>query len=655
MSTLLEPAAIDRARKALQDHTWDQAYEAFVEADRAQALGAEDLELLADAAWWSAHPKDKVDALERAYALYSAGGDRRRAALVAVKLANHCADHRETALQKGWIRRAERLLDGLPEGVEHGYLQAAQAFAKWFRGDQTNMLDHGTAALDIGMRLGDPDLQAYGLMIKGEALVAQARVEEGLEFLDEATVAAVAGDLEPYTTGIIYCAAIGVSRDLADYRRAGEWTEAAKRWCERQAITGFPGVCRVHQAEIARLRGAFSEAEETARRATDELLAFGRLSFAAAGYYEIGEVRLRIGDLDGAEEAFSQAHQLGLPPEPGMSELLLARGRIETARTSITTALTAQHDLPVRARLLPAKVEIALAAHDQDEARAAAEELDAIARKFDSPALHAAAHQALGMVLVHEGEAQDAAIELRTALELWTESDLPFDAATARRWLGTAYRAAGNEASARMELLAARGTFEQLGAALEAKRCDDMLRGEDGAAGRRVSRTFMFTDIVGSTELLGTMGDEMWESVLRWHDETLRILIGKHRGQVVHTTGDGFFASFADPAEAIACAVAIQQRLLEHRRDHGFAPPVRIGLHAAEATEIAGDYAGLGVHEAARVGAAAEGGEILVTVETIAALPTPSFQRGIERELTLKGLPAPVRAVPVEWRLAERA
>jgi class 3 adenylate cyclase len=206
-----------------------------------------------------------------------------------------------------------------------------------------------------------------------------------------------------------------------------------------------------------------------------------------------------------------------------------------------------------------------------------------------------------------------------------------------------------------MELLAARGTFEQLGAALEAKRCDDMLRVETGSAGKRVSRTFMFTDIVGSTELLGTMGDEMWEGVLRWHDETLRILIEKHRGQVVHTTGDGFFASFANAADAIACAIAIQQRLLHHRRDHGFAPPVRIGLHAAEATEIADDYAGLGVHEAARVGAAAEGGEILVTAETLAAIPVLQFEAGIDRELTLKGLPEPVRVMPIEWRLAARA
>jgi class 3 adenylate cyclase len=133
--------------------------------------------------------------------------------------------------------------------------------------------------------------------------------------------------------------------------------------------------------------------------------------------------------------------------------------------------------------------------------------------------------------------------------------------------------------------------------------------GEEREAGRRVTRTFMFTDIVGSTDLVQTIGDDAWEDVLRWHDEALRTLIGSHRGEVVHTTGDGFFASFGDAAAAASCAVAIQRRLAEQRRKQGFAPAVRIGLHSAEATVIADDYAGLGVHEAAR-GCARRSGEI---------------------------------------------
>jgi class 3 adenylate cyclase len=159
----------------------------------------------------------------------------------------------------------------------------------------------------------------------------------------------------------------------------------------------------------------------------------------------------------------------------------------------------------------------------------------------------------------------------------------------------------------------------------------------------------MFTDIVGSTDLIGTIGDEAWEDVVRWHDETMRALIGSHRGDLVHSTGDGFFATFGDPTAAISCAVAIQKKFAEHRRRHGFAPPVRIGLHSAEATRIADDYAGLGVHAAARVGALAEGGEIVATVST---LPTDTNAIAVsnERDVSLKGIEQPLRVASIDWR-----
>jgi class 3 adenylate cyclase len=136
--------------------------------------------------------------------------------------------------------------------------------------------------------------------------------------------------------------------------------------------------------------------------------------------------------------------------------------------------------------------------------------------------------------------------------------------------------------------------------------------------------------------------------VIRWHDETLRALIEQHDGEIVHPTGDGVFASFADVDTAAACAISIQRRLAEHRREHGFAPRVRIGLHAAEATVIADDYAGVGVHEAARVGALAEGDEILVTVSSVAGSET--FHVSNEREVDLKGLARPVGVASIEWR-----
>ncbi|MGA9160990.1 MAG: adenylate/guanylate cyclase domain-containing protein [Actinomycetota bacterium] len=647
---MTDTTTLERARHALDQHAWQEAYEALASIADRGGLSAEDLERLAEAAWWSAHPTESIEAFERAYAAFSAAGEPRRAAGVALRLAMEYADRLDSALWNGWLQRASRLLADQPESFEQGWLELCLVRASFERGEMEEGERHAIAAHEIGTRLGDPDLEAFGLALQGAILVMHAQIEEGLSLVDEATLAAVGGELTPYIAGNIYCLTIGICRSVADYRRAAEWTEAATRWCEREAITGFPGVCRVNRAEIMRLRGAYAEAEEEASKALVELEAFGRAPQAGAGAYELGEVRLHRGNLDGAEEAFERAHQLGHEPQPGMALLRLARGRIDAARASIGTALE-DTMIPVdRARLLPARVEIALSAYDVADAREAAEELAEAASAIDAPMLHAAAHQALGAVLTYEENAAAAIAELRKAVRRWGEADAPFEAAQARRWLAVAYRAGGDEASALLELRAARDAFERLGAGLEVDRCDAMISAGDGRdAGRRVVRTFVFTDIVGSTDLIQTIGDEAWEDVLRWHDDTLRTQIASHRGEVVHTTGDGFFASFPDAATAASCAVAIQRRLAEHRRKHGFAPQVRIGLHSAEATMIVDDYAGLGVHEAARVGAIAEGGEILATVSSIEGATIP-FEVGDEREVSLKGLSEPVRVVAIGWQ-----
>ena len=655
MPSSTEPATLERARRALDAHAWEEAYEGFATIAEREGLSAEDLERLADAAWWSARPTESLEAFERAYASYSTDDASRPAARVALRLAMEYADRQESALSNGWLQRAGRLLADQPECFEQGWLDLCLVRASFERGDVEEGERHAVAAHAIGTRLGDRDLEAFGLALQGAILVMHAQIERGLSLVDEATLAAVGGELTPYIAGNIYCLTIGICRSVADYRRAAQWTEAATRWCERESITGFPGVCRVNRAEIMRLRGSYAEAEDEASRALSELEAFGRLPQAGAGAYELGEVRLRRGDLDGAEEAFERAHQLGHEPQPGMALLRLARGQIDGARASIGTALE-DAMIPVdRARLLPARVEIALSAYDVADAREAAEELGRTASSIDAPMLEAAARQALGTVLTYEEDAPGAIAELRKAVRRWTESDAPFEAAQARRWLAVAYRAGGDEASAVLELRAARVAFERLGALREVERCDAMIRaGEERDAGRRVVRTFMFTDIVGSTDLVRTIGDEAWEDILRWHDDTLRTQIASHRGEVVHTTGDGVFASFADAPAAVSCAVGIQRRLAEHRRKHGFAPRVRIGLHSAEATMIADDYAGLGVHEAARVGAIAGGGEILATVSTVEGETIP-FEMGDQRELSLKGLSEPVRVVAIGWQAGAQA
>jgi class 3 adenylate cyclase len=641
-----DAATLDRARTAFDAHGWQEAFEAF---SAAADLSGEDLQRLGEAAWWSGHPTESLEAFGRAFAAFEAEGNPRAAARVALRLALEHADRGEAAVWQGWLQRAVRLLADEPDCVEQGYLELVLVRSSSERGDMEEAMRHAVAAHEIGTRFRNRDVEAFGLVLQGALLVVQTDVERGLRMIDEGTLAAVGGELTPFMAGSLYCVTIGVCRSVADYRRAGQWTEAAARWCEREAITGFPGVCKVGRAEILRLRGALTEAEAEARAALAELETFGRLPQAGGGAYEIGEVRFRLGDLDVAEEAFEQAHRLGFEPQPGISLLRLARGEIDSARSSIGTALADIEDPLERARLLPARVEIALAAHDLAEAREAAKELRATASTFDQPTLHAAAHEALGMALTYEEKPDEAIPELRSAVRHWTEADTPFETAHARRCLALAYRSSGDEASALLELRAARTVFEGLGARIDVERCDELIRaGRERDAGRRVFRTFMFTDIVGSTSLIESIGDRAWEDLLRWHDETLTKAVVAHRGEVVHGTGDGFFASFDDAPSALTCAVAIQRRLAEHRRTNGFAPAVRIGIHAAEATVMPGDYAGLGVHEAARVGAIADGGEILATASTVEA--TGAAAAASEREVMLKGIARPVRVVSIDWR-----
>lgn len=170
---------------------------------------------------------------------------------------------------------------------------------------------------------------------------------------------------------------------------------------------------------------------------------------------------------------------------------------------------------------------------------------------------------------------------------------------------------------------------------------------ERAAPSRRVAKTFMFTDIVKSTNLVEALGDEAWEALLRWHDETLRALFASHKGEEVVATGDGFFVGFDSPDAALACAVAIQRGLAEHRRAHGFAPQVRVGVHASDATQVGTNFRGKGVHEAARIAALAEGGEILASAGTVDATRHAISE---PRTVTLKGISEPVEVVSVEWR-----
>ena len=645
-------ALVETARDALQRHAWQDAYDALIEADRQVSLTGESLYLLASAAYWTAHPDETVEALERSYGAYLKEGDLANAAMLAFRVAEQHGMRMAFSQAQGWAATAERLADTHPEWPVRGWLEWMKGLMAWFQADFETAVDQYDKAMEIASRTGDRDLHGMSLHDKGHALCLLGRVKEGTALLDEAMTAVVGGELGPEAAGYVYCGMIGICSKLGDYRRAAEWTEATLRWCERQSVPAFPGICRIHKAELMRLHGSLTQAEEEALMACEELPHFNLVSGLGPANYEIGEIRRIVGDFRGSEEAFTRAYEFGFPPQPGLSLLRLAQGKVEAAGAGIRQALAeAGGNHCMQVRLLAAQVEIAVAAGDLDTAASGADQLESIVREYDATALHARAAGVRGAVLLAQGDLARALPQLRRAQKGWQEVDAPNEAAEVRVLLGRTLRALGNDEDAILELKAARATFERLGAQPAAESTGELLGELLASAGapERAHRAFMFTDIVKSTDLVGVIGDEAWEDLLAWHDQTLRSLFASHRGEVAHHTGDGFFIAFEDARSALTCAAAIQRAFAEHRRAHGFAPSVRIGVHAAEATRRGQDYSGGEVHKAARIAALAEGGEILASVATLAGAEG-EFKVSEPREATLKGVAEPVEVSRVEWR-----
>ncbi len=458
---------IDRAREALAGGAWAEAYEGFAAADRS-LLSANDLEGLADAAWWISRFDDSLDARQKAYAAYAASGDEVAAGAVAARLSIEHFVRDEPSVGAGFLMRAQRHLKDRPACVEQGFLVMVEANIARFAGELDHALGSARDATRIGQTFGDGDLVAMAIHTEGLVRVDAGEVHEGMALMDEAMTAVLVGDLSPYFTGLIFCNLIQACLELNDVRRAGEWSDAARVWCDAlQPGSPFPGMCRVNRAEVARLRGAWPEAEAEAVLASEELVNT-EPGLAASAFIQVGEIRRRTGDVDGAEAAFARAQGFGADPQPGLALLQLQQGKIEAARSGLRLALANEQQRPRRARLLSANVEVLIAAGALDEARTAVDELEARAREAGTPAFEAAAATAAGALHLAEGDTPAASEVLRRASAAWHELKLPYEAAKARVLYAEAIRAGGDAEGAELELRAALAAFERLGAAPDA-------------------------------------------------------------------------------------------------------------------------------------------------------------------------------------------
>ncbi|MGH3646906.1 MAG: LuxR C-terminal-related transcriptional regulator [Micromonosporaceae bacterium] len=482
MADATRPAAADAGTD------WRQAYEDLA-GRKLDSLTLDELARLADAAFWVGRPRECVPARRRLYAAYRDTGDTARAAMTGWQLFNDHFDLDETAAAHGWLKRAERHAQQLPDSAEQGYV--ALGCAEWarYRGEQDAALEHARRAIEIGERTQDRDLEAHARAVGGRMLAACGDVSEGVELLDEAMLSAVGGELSPFTTGWVYCVLLHVCSELGDVRRATEWTDLAMRWSGHLREGGyFPGLCRLHRCEITSLRGGWAIAEAEALRAAQELAAFGGY-LVAEGHYLVGEIRRLKGDLVGALDAFQRAHELGKDPQPGMALLRLAQGDARGASSALRVALTsAPSGFVARARLLAAQVAAELRLGNVAAARESVDQLAAVAAETGTPLLRAMSATSRGAVLLAENQVEQALPILRDACAIWRELSFPYEAAQTRMLLGDAIQRAGDEATARMEFEAARTAFQQLGATADAARAHAVLAGDAAPPGRLTER-----------------------------------------------------------------------------------------------------------------------------------------------------------------------
>ncbi len=460
-----QPDLLALAERAYAGAQWRSAMQAFAETDRDRPLDAAALERWGTAAQCAGDLASAVRPLERAAVAYSSQGAREAAARVLISLARIQIESQDFAVAQGCLRRAERLLSGLPTGEQHGYLAWMTARLHLNKGELAEAIEIAQKARELGRALGNADIESMGILIHGVGLQASGDTKTGLALQDEAAAAVVSGNVSPLVGGIVYCGMISSCCNAGDWQRAGQWTESFARWCERSNIDTFAGACLIHQAEIYAMSGRLERAHDTILRA-DPLVRLGSPWALGDAYRLMGDVHLARGEMDEAERCFQHAYQHGWDPYPGYAELLYLRGRGEEAIRGLerNAAMTQWVTAERKARYLAHAAQIAAMLGQREKARALLHDLDAESRLLESGVTAGQVVRARAELAWSDGNTEEAQRLMHRARDLLQQQGAVVEAARVRLRLAELLAHQGDRSVVEMELSAAEGAFRSAGA-----------------------------------------------------------------------------------------------------------------------------------------------------------------------------------------------
>ena len=452
------------ARDAYSRGDWRAAYDHFGRVHQAAELNTDDLSSYGMAAWRLGHGRQSMQLSEQAFNRLIAADDVHGAAMKAVEVALQWFNGGDLTITRVWLNRARRLHEKAPDDRILAYLLYVDSLVAIDEGRNEVAAALAEELADVTRRLDSPGFNALCWTAIGVTMIPFARTSEAFAQLDEAMMPVLADQVPVDWAGDIYCAVIYECHRLADLNRMKTWFEAMEVWRAGPKVSAswYGTTCEVHKMDLHSATKDYRQVEE---RLINALAALGDFpATAGKGYYELGEIRRRQGNIDDARAAFAKARELNRDPQPGEALLRCRLGEDAAAWSDLRMAMDAEQDAINRVRLLPAAVEIALARDRVDEADHYCTELEVDAAKFDSPGFRAWALQARGAVLVKQGRAAEALPVLRDALGRYRNTQCRYEMAQVYEWMAQAHQACGDQAGAESDTAAAASIYQQLGA-----------------------------------------------------------------------------------------------------------------------------------------------------------------------------------------------